>query len=217
MPCIPREIVDLTRHIGRGTRVFPGDPRPVVARLASLEREGFETRLLVMADHTGTHVDAPRHFFPSREGPAEIPVERLVGPGVLVDLSWKRPGSSVGEHELGEALEQQGVGRGWYVLLYYAWDERPAEEWLNYPVLTPGAAALLARLGVRGVGMDTPSPDREPYTVHKILLGSGVLVLENLSNEMRRLIGREFTLVVGALPVEDATGSPARVLALIWE
>jgi len=62
--------------------------------------------------------------------------------------------------------------------------------------------------------VDSPSPDREPYPVHRVLLGSGVLIVENLV--LPGVVRNKLVdVIVAPLKIEGATGSPARVLALL--
>jgi len=210
-------VVDLTLPLGRGTPVYPGDPPVLVERRACVEVDGYQASLVVMGDHSGTHVDAPAHFIAGGDTVDSIPPQRLVGPAVALDFSWKGPGDSVSRRELEEALEASGArpGPGWFVLLSFGWDSRRGTpEWLRHPSISEEAAALLASMGVGGVGVDTPSPDHPPYPVHRLLLGRGILIVENLAG-LQRLAGRVFTLVVAPLPLEGAGGAPARVLALL--
>ncbi len=213
-------LVDLTMRIrSLSMPVYPGDPAPVRGSLARLESEGFEAGFWVLHEHVGTHVDAPAHFVPSGATVEELSLEDLQGPGAVLDFSWKPPGSVIGREEILEALRRGYLGawRGWVVLVYTGYSELAGSpEWLRHPVLDPGAARLLVELGVKLLGVDAPSPDREPYEVHRILLSRGVPIVENLVG-LDRLLGRRFYFAVYPLPLEGASGSPARAVAWVWD
>lgn len=201
-------VYDLTQRIGRGiTTVYPGDPEPVIEPAARYETDGYYANTICMHEHTGTHVDAPAHMIPGGETIDRVKPDRLVGPALLVDARGAR---TIDEGLLLGRLDEQA--RDAFVLIYTGW--RPPEE---YPLLTRGAAELLARIGVKGLGLDTPSPDREPYEIHKILLSRGILIIENLAG-LEKIIEegarRIPLLVVAPLPVAGGSGAPARVLAL---
>ncbi|MCE4628004.1 MAG: cyclase family protein [Desulfurococcales archaeon] len=202
-------VYDLTQRIGRGiVTVYPGDPEPTIEAVASYEADGYYANTFCMHEHTGTHVDAPAHMIPGGKTIDRIPPDRLVGPAILVDAR--------GHTSIDEALlhgQLGGEARDKFVLVHTGW--RPPEE---YPVLTRRAAELLARLGVKGLGLDTPSPDREPYEAHRILLSRGVPIIENLAGLGKLLdIGARLipTLVVAPLPIAGGSGAPARVLAIL--
>src|SRR3989344_89535 len=79
------------------------------------------------------------------------------------------------------------------------------------PELLAGAKA--AELQVNLIGLDTPSPDRTPFAVHKILLGAGILIVENLTN-LEQLLNQKFEVV--ALPAKlETDAAPTRVIAML--
>ena len=83
----------------------------------------------------------------------------------------------------------------------------------DYPVLTDECAEYLVSQNVEMVGLDSPSVDKSPYNIHKILLSNDILIIENLIN-LAQLIDKDFEII--ALPLKiDAHGAPARVIAKI--
>jgi len=196
-------VVDLTRPVTSMGPVYPGDPKPVFEPLAVHERDGYYHRLACHPEHAGTHLDAPAHFDPHGETVDRIPLTRLVAPGVVYDV---RGVETVTPSHLPGGLE---AVRGRAVLFYTGWDGG------EHPVIDPGLARQLVRAGAALVGVDAPSPDREPWPVHRILLSSGVPIVEYLCCLDRLAGARDFTLVVAPVPYEGGSGAPARVLALL--
>ncbi len=196
-------VVDLSLGLRRGLRVYPDSVPFELVPVSSYERDGFLVNKMVLDEHSGTHVDAPCHFYPGGSCVSDIPVDQLVGRALVLDVS-----RGSGEVGVGEVLSLAGelglsLPRGGYLFLS-----------LGDRVVSVELARYIVGEGLAGLGVDAPSPDREPYPVHRLLLGSGVLIVENLvlpGVVKNKLID----VTVAPLKIEGATGSPARVLALL--
>jgi arylformamidase len=206
------EVVDLTRPLSPDTPVYPGDPPVALGRVRSHDVDGYEVTHVCMGTHSGTHLDAPRHFFPEGATLDQYPVDRLVRPGVVVDVRAmvrERSGSSgsstgpgiVDAALLADRLRPVTVPPGGFVLL-----------WTEGAVLTYEAAHLLLDIGAGLVGTDAPSLDAEPYPVHRLLLGQGVLLAENLCH-LDRLGPGPVTCAFLPLAVVGTDGAPVRAVA----
>jgi kynurenine formamidase len=139
----------------------------------------------------------------------EYPVEKFFGRGVVIDARGK---TSVGA----ELLSGMDIKSGDVVLICFGWSEvfHNDEYYLNYPVISEGFAKKLVELGVAMVGMDTPSPDKAPYGVHKILLKQDILIIENLTNLETLFAYPNWEIV--ALPAKlEAEAGLCRVVAKI--
>ena len=207
------EIVDLTRPLGPGTPVFPGDPAISLTRVATHDTEGYEVTQICLGSHSGTHVDAPRHFFADGATLSDYPVERFIAEGIVIDVRGARSGI-VDPEFLASCLERTPVERGGFVLL---WTGDPDPGPTDTPpciTLSLDAAALLLEKGVTLVGTDGPDLDAEggSYPVHRLLLGAGVLLAENLCN-LERLGPGRVQCVFLPLAVEDTDGAPVRAIA----
>jgi arylformamidase len=81
-------IIDISRPIGPNTPVWPGDPPVLVERVARIEAgDPADVSRLQLGTHTGTHVDPPAHFLPGGVTVDELPLDVLVGPAVVADLT----------------------------------------------------------------------------------------------------------------------------------
>ena len=199
-------VYDLTRHpLGPSTPTYPGDPRFEATTYASHQSSGYYARRICMPEHIGTHIDAPRHFDPQGASVDKLGIENLVAPAIAVEAGPGR-GKIDGE-EINAALHACGLAasvlRGKWLLVK-----------TRGRLLGETAARLLLENEARGLGVDTPSPDEEPYPVHHVLLSNGVPILENLVIP-RELVCRGFLLVAAPLPLEEGSGSPARVYAIL--
>ena len=207
------EIVDLTRPLGWETPVFPGDPAVTLTRVATHETYGFEVTQICLGSHSGTHIDAPRHFFADGATLSDYPVERLVGEGVVIDVRMA-PSGIVDRKLLAPRLEQSSVERGDFVLLWTGEPDRGSDDTPPCTSLSPDAAVLLVEKGVTLVGTDGPDLDAEggPYPVHRLLLGAGVLLAENLCN-LEKLGSGRVQCIFLPLAVEHTDGAPVRAIA----
>ncbi|NJE04491.1 cyclase family protein [Thermococcus sp. MV11] len=187
-------IIDLSVPISEDTSVYPDDP-PVSVRLwAVIDRDGYYMNVLKMGEHTGTHVDAPAHFVPDGRTIDEMPLERFMGEGLVLDV---RNGD--GNVRLDEIPDSGYYDR---IVLFLTGGRE----------LSPEVALFLVAEGVKAVGTDAMSIGDE--AVHRILLSEEVPIFENLVN-LDSLIGRRFTFVGLPLRIEGGSGSPVRAVAII--
>lgn len=204
-------IVDLTRPLGPDTPVPPGDPAVVLDRVAEHSPDGYEVTRICLGSHSGTHIDAPRHFFPHGSFLSDYPPERFVARGVVLDVRFP-PSGVIDRDFLAGKLEGIVLQPGDFALLWTGYDPEGAGETYEEPVLASEAATLLLDLGVSLVGTDANGLDAEPYPVHRLLLGADVLLAEGLCN--LELLGAG-SVQCAFLPlfVTRTDGAPIRAIA----
>jgi len=200
-------IVDLSQAVGEDTPVFPGDG-PV--RVTVLEKGSMNLSRVEFSVHTGTHMDAPFHFDDDGKTIERVPLEQCMGLARLIDLRGIPDGGAIGRGELERfygaqmAVLHTGWSRHWGQPGYFS----------DHPVLSGEAAKFLVERGARLVGVDTPSVDRAPYAAHRVLLGAGVPIVENLTN--LEAIGAEvFELFVLPVKLVGRDGAPVRAVGLV--
>jgi arylformamidase len=216
-------IVDLTMHLEEGMQTFPTHWHPFV-EITQLGRHGLEnreTRKLVLGTHTGTHIDAPRHFIPDGATVDRIPLEQLVGTASVLDLTAFGAGEEVGVDDLARVLGDRPAER---VLMRFDWDRKlgTMAYYNDSPFLSEEAAQWLVDRGCRLLGMDTAMPDNpkngrngpKDSPNHKILLGNGVVLLEYMVN-LSALDKDVVQLVVAPIKVRDGDGAPVRAFAIL--
>ena len=213
-------IVDLTQPIKAGMPVYPGDPGPELRPWAQRSIHGYDAELLHLGTHTGTHLDAPSHFLPEGLTVAGLSLERCLLPGALLDL--RGAGSQIGRAALfaAEAKAARPIAGGGAVLLWTGWSAKwNTEEYLGgYPGLTDDGASWLVERRAGLVGIDTQnidSPSAGEFPAHRILLGGGVLIVENLARLESLQSIAQFTFQALPLPIVGASGSPVRAVAVI--
>jgi len=211
------KIVDLSHNISPDMPVYPGTPRPLFATGASIDADGFRERKITMFSHTGTHIDAPAHILRSGKTLDQFAADHFYGKAWVFD-------HPDGAEEIGQetlARHRDKIKQTEFLLIRTGWDMHwGAERYFSeYPVLTPEAAEWLTKFGLKGVGMDTISADREDsmdFPVHRILLGSDIIIIENLTH-LNRIIPGVFDFSCFPLKFVSADGSPVRAVAYLNE
>jgi len=202
--------------------MFPAYPPPTFTQWTTREAHGFLAESMFMVTHTGTHVDAPFHFEPSGRTLDEVPIDRFIAPGHVLDLHGLPAKGAIRPEHLRSARRdlRDPVQNGDAVLLRTGWWERrrrtPAYLFEN-PGVTKAAARVLVDWGVGFVGIDTANidrPDDAGYPAHHTLLRANVPVIENVAN-LAALRSSSFLLVALPLKLEGASGSPIRLVALV--
>jgi len=184
-------------------------------------RLGMEGRMILMAEHCGTHIDVPRHFDEDGITVDEVPLEQLVLPGHLLDLTHRKPREAitVADVEAAEAKSGRQVGPGAATIFWTGVDKDWSQPGFveNRPYVPAETAQFLVDRKITLfatdlIGMDNPDEWWSP--THKVWLTNGVCMVQQLCN-LDRLAGKEFLLVVLPLKMRGGTASPVRPVALV--
>ena len=224
------QIIDLTHTIHDDMQIYPGDPLPSIRRGLTHEKDYCHVDLLTLGSHTGTHIDAPYHFLKDGRRIDEIPVQRFIGKGILVDVSDKSARDLIDAVDFERFTPE--IQKGVFVILKTGWDRYfGTPQYLQHPYLSADAGRLLLDLGVSLVGIDALNVDASyppvsnsdsldtdggvsvdtGYPVHDILLGNDILIVENLCNlgKINQHVGF-FSFL--PLKLKDSDGSPIRAV-----
>ncbi len=171
--------------------------------------------LISLGDHTGTHVDPPRHFIDGAGGADALPVDALLGPCLV--LGYEGTGNISGEW-LERARIPAGASR---LLLKTAnsalWSDPTHHFTRDIVAVDASAARWCVAHGVRLVGVDyltiePQGPEKAGYPTHHTLLGAGVVIVEGL--DLRDVTPGTYDLVCAPLRIADGDGAPARVFLI---
>lgn len=198
--------------------VYPGDPSPSFENYSTLKKDGVNLTKIIMGSHTGTHLDAPRHFIPDGIGIDRIAPKRLIGEAYVADLSTTPIGSGITSKDLQRKIEGKIVADD-IVVIYTGcsehWEDKSIDR--GYTYLTGEAADYLVSKNVRAVGIDFLSVEKfkapEPI-VHKTLLRSGIFIIESLNREVRQFVGKRILMICMPIKLQDGDGAPSRVVAI---
>jgi arylformamidase len=203
------EILDISLPIFPGMPIWPGDPVPVLEPVTTLERDGVQTSRLILGTHTGTHLDAPRHFIPGGRTIDQLDLRALVGSCQVIEVI--NGGGRLSHADLRPFDLQSGAR----VILKTQRSQRPDGLAFapDFIALDPSAADYLCERRVRLVGIDSPSIDAwgvDDFPCHKRLLGADILLLENLA--LQHVAPGVYGLVAVPLNLVAADGCPVRAL-----
>jgi kynurenine formamidase len=232
-------MVDLTQPYNADTVSWPTSPtRFVLERHAYGQTDGgyfYAANSLCTPEHGGTHLDAPIHFFEGRRTTEQVPLEQLIAPAVVIDVSAQAGADRDYRMTAGDVLafeEQHGrIAAGTMVLMRTGWDrhwpdaatylgdDTPGDaSRLSFPGYGVDAAELLVRDRRVGVlGIDTASIDygrSTDFMVHRIAAEENVPGLENLMS-LGALPATGALVIALPMKVEGGSGGPLRAVALV--
>ncbi len=202
-------IYDITRPVSANFPVYPGDPAIDITPSAQLAwGDVANVSRLVLSSHSGTHLDAPRHFFDHGLAVDALDLQVLLGAARLFSLAGS---SHITVQDLLQ-LDFAGVRRVLFKTTNSALWGQP-HFCPDYVALTAPAAHWLVERGVCLVGIDYLSVDtfeRQDFPVHRTLLSAGVVILEGL--DLRAVPPGDYELIALPLLLQDGDGAPARVV-----
>lgn len=213
----PAHAVDLTQRIRPNMPRYPGDEIAVrFTPVATHAADGYAATELVLGTHSGTHMDAPRHFLAQGRSVEEMGISRFCGRGWVLDVR-SAPETEISAAVLEGAARGAGVpAPGDFALLWTGWDRLfGSPDMTSFPYLGLAAAHLLLDWGVSLVGTDALSVDSfsaERFTVHETLLQADRLIVENLCRLEQMGPGPVWCCLL-PLPLEGLDGSPVRAIA----
>jgi arylformamidase len=205
----PREWIDVTRPIRNGMIQWPGERPFAWSRSAEITGPGTcNVSEITTCVHVGTHIDAPLHFIPDGNDIDQIPLARLCGPALVVEMFELR---DIQAADLAGADVRSGDGVLFKTANAELWNKDVFDT--GFWGISSGAAEWLVKRGVRAIGVDYLSVDRydsKDKVAHYALLGAGVVVIEGL--DLAAVAPGRYEMVALPLRVPGADGSPARVI-----
>jgi kynurenine formamidase len=203
------KITDLSLNITKGMPVFPSDKEVELILVKNFEKDGYNLSELSTAMHAGTHIDAPMHMSGDKRFISDFPVGIFFGEAAVLDCRGEDLISP--KPVYAEALK--GKSAAVICTGHYAFFNSPKKYYGDYPVISAGLCELLLSANITLLALDTPSPDREPYALHRRLSESGVFIVENLSGTLE-LLGQT-ALELFAVPLKiEAEASLVRAFAV---
>jgi kynurenine formamidase len=232
------KVVDLTYNFDQNTIYWP------TAKPFEWEKESwgltkgnfwYAAARYSASEHGGTHLDSPIHFGQSQSSTDQIPLSRLVGPAVVIDIvkacekdpdymltvddisAWETSNGLIPDNSI--VLVYTGWGKYWPDKAKYLGTDKPGDVAnLHFPGISREAAELLAKQRrIDGIGIDTASLDHGPsqdFMAHQILNGANIYGLENIA-ELGKLPARGATLIALPMKIKGGTGGPVRIIAIL--
>ncbi len=189
---------------------WPNDPPVNIERVKDIKQgDNINLSMLSMGAHSGTHMDAPRHFLATGEGIDKMPLDTAVGRARVIEI---KDAESIKPEE----LSRYRIRRGERILFKTrnssrVWQTNTFVE--DFVFIADEAARFLAERGVRVVGVDYLSvggfKGGGSY-VHKTLLGGGVWIIEGL--DLSGVSPGKYDLICLPIMIDQGDGAPARAI-----
>ncbi|MGH7887689.1 MAG: cyclase family protein [Candidatus Binatia bacterium] len=187
------------------------------------------------SEHVGTHLDAPFHFAEGKWTTEQIPLSRLIGPGVVIDVrrqaekdadylvhvndirAWEKIHGRIPSDAI--VLIRSGWAKFWGDRKRYFGTDAPGDtDTLHFPGLSKQAAEFLVKeRRVKAVGIDTPSIDHGPskdFVTHQILGAANLAIFENVA-ALERVPSKGSTVYAIPMKIKGGSGAPLRIFAIL--
>lgn len=193
------KVVDLTKPIYPGMKVYEGDPKVEFLPHVDIREKGYKVTLIKMGTHTGTHIDAPSHMIEDAGVVDEIELSELIGYAFKIIIEKKILDESdipLIEGNEGNVIPLIKTSSGGY--------------------LTKKAAEKLVRSGVKTVLFHEncliDDPKNSDFPIHKFLLENGIRIVSDAVNF--ESVENGYLVVIAPLKLVNADGAPCRVIAI---
>ncbi|GAA0438886.1 cyclase family protein [Lentibacillus halophilus] len=211
----PNRIIDLTMDLTNQTPVFPGDPTPHIYPAATLDEDGCSVHHLHIASHTGTHVDAPYHFFKDGARMDQLDLHLFIGSGLIIPVQGKNEREPITLADTQAYIEKAKPGD--IALFHTGWAQYAGtDKYERHPYIHRDTARALRDQGVRVIGIDALNPDQtgsDDFSVHDEILGREGVLIENLTNLEHVDVANPMISVL-PLKLPGGDGSPVRAVAM---
>jgi len=234
------KIIDLSHAYGDDTIYWPTAPTfKMVSDFKGTTPGGYhyESNTITTSEHGGTHLDAPIHFAEGGQHTDEIPLDRLIGPAVLIDVTkqseadrdyqvtvadiegWEKQHGRLPDGII--VLLRTGYSKRWPDLESYLGTSVRGPEavpLLHFPGLHPDTAKwLVENRSIDAIGLDTASIDRGQSTLfesHRTLYSANIPAFENVTN-LEQLPATCFQVIALPMKIKGGSGGPLRIVAVV--
>jgi kynurenine formamidase len=232
------KVIDLSYGFGPDTIYWPTAQPFRMQRVAWGMTPGgyfYYANNISMAEHGGTHLDAPMHFAEGRMTTDQVPLSSCIGPACVIDVTkqakrdpdyrmtledvrdWEREHGRLPEGAI--VILYSGWGKYWPDKKMYLGTDKPGDVAnLHFPGFSEEVARfLVTERDIAAIGIDTPSIDygqSRDFIVHQVIGGANKPAFENVAN-VDKLPARGATIIALPLKIENGSGGPARIIGVL--
>lgn len=211
-------ILDLSMRLFSGMAVFPGDPGVRIEMDRGFPQNEYQVTSLRFGSHTGTHIDAPRHFLPDGASVTDIELQSFVGEAICVRPILRE---AEGRPVIELSVEQRSkIRAGDRIVFSTGWEEKAgtAEYFGNYPLFSDDLITFLLEKRPLLIGADLPTlaGPGDPFRMHREFFKGQTVFVEGLVRTGELPEGR-FFFSAAPLKIENGDGSPVRAYAIVDE
>jgi kynurenine formamidase len=206
------KLIDISHPLEHGQPNFPSDPKLSIIPHGTVETMKYNISQICMSSHQGTHLDAMFHFIDNGKTIDQMPLDWFYGPATILRI----PKNRGDEIDVNDFLPyEHQLLPGAKIIYETGWHRHFGKEYFftDFPSLTIRAAAYLAQKDIRLLGMDTPTPGKDWYEIHHILLAKEIVLVEALNNLDK--VPDSILFIGFPLNFRGRDGSPVRAVALI--
>ncbi|MCL5673435.1 MAG: cyclase family protein [Deltaproteobacteria bacterium] len=202
--------IDVSLTVEDGMVHWPKDPEVIIKQFSSIKNgDAANNTHLSFGTHTGTHIDAPRHFYEDGIGIDKIKLEALTGECSVIEVPEKY------EAITEDFLKMQNINNGGRILFKTKNSKiisRDKNFHEDYVYVASDAAKYMVEKGIILVGVDYLSVEGygKGHETHRTLLGAGVVIIESLYLE--QVEPGNYKLIAFPIKIKDSDGAPARVI-----
>jgi kynurenine formamidase len=220
------KIIDLSLTLRNDIiSLVPGHPEFNLKDFHFHDRDFRSNSFFQISTHTGTHIDAPYHFIKEGVTIDRLPLNKIVGGAVLIDLrKWSLPKIEFTSDQIRQAVGEKEL-KGKIVILHSGWIREKwgrSEMYSDNPFLSQESAEWLLSQKIKSLGVDfsIDNPDQANlpmemrFPIHRTFLNYGIPLIENLCN-LELICNDEFLFVALPLKLYKCNGAPARAIAII--
>ena len=203
------KLIDLSHKIEHNMPIYPGDSRTNLYQEKFLDKDKYNNYLLEINMHAGTHIDSPMHLTDSKKYISELTIDSFYAEGCILNVKSQAVIKFKDKYKT--LVKENSI-----VLLYTGFDEYYGtnEYYENHPCIDMEFCEFLIERKIKMLGMDTPSPDRYPFAIHKLLFKNNICILENLTNLNKLLEEGNFEVIAFPLKI-NADSSITRAVAKV--
>ncbi len=211
------KVIDISLPLSPGLPVWPGDPSLELVQVSSIsEGEIANVSRIAMSVHSGTHIDAPKHFIDGGKTVDRIPLTKLMGKALVIQMD---DGVSVITEQVLRAHPDQDLLRKATKVLFRTRNSRlwqnPTQDFIeDFVAIDASGAAYLNTLNLDLIGIDYLSiaPFDQPTAPHEILLSGGTVLLEGL--DLSQVESGDYEIICLPLKLTGCEGAPARAVLI---
>ena len=203
------KIIDLSHAIDNNTPNYEGDIKTELNQARTIYRDGFEAYSISSFFHSSTHIEVKRHMLHDDKYINDYSIDRFFGKGVLLNYKDEKILNTKAEYRHIDLKDK-------IVLIYTSFDSHYHQNdyFTSHPIISEELIDFLISKEIKIIGLDFPSPDYEPYLIHKKLFNNDIPIVENLTNLKELLDIKKFNIY--ALPLKlRSESSFVRVIALV--
>jgi arylformamidase len=204
-----RRYIDVTVPFRDGMMCFPGDPPCRIKPYWEISKgDTVNLSTIDMGSHTGTHIDAPKHFIDNGKAVDELDIRHFIGRAKVFDFTAEAECVDL------TALEGLDIGEG-DIVLFKTRNSRLMHSQTfpeDFVYITPAAARWLTERRIATLGFDFLSIDKygsSDFSAHYAILGAGIVIIEGL--DLSGVEAGEYEIIALPMLIAGGNGSPVRV------